>query len=155
MSCRNAVRIHSNELIDVSFGRCLDRPRVVSAVRRKFCLLGAADRRLLLKAARSLAAYRVALWVLSWRRVAAIRPSPSKSPASQVSIERLESAVRAASRAIPRCTCLTRALALHHLLSRAGYESSIYFGVAKTPARGFEAHAWVEHDGVTLLEQPE
>lgn len=126
---------------------------VVGAM-RKFLQLDAADRRLLLRAAILLAAYRVALWALSWNRVAALRPSTSTSTAAQVSVERLEWAVRAASRAIPRGTCLTKALALHHLLSRAGYESSIHIGVAKTPAVGFEAHAWVEHDGISLLSSP-
>jgi hypothetical protein len=40
------------------------------------------------------------------------------------------------------------------MLARASYESSIHIGVAKTPARGFEAHAWVELAGVTLLSSP-
>lgn len=122
----------------------------MSAV-RKFWRLSGADRRLLLEAAVWLAAYRVALWVLPWERVAALRSSREKSPAGQISVERLEWAVRAAGRRIPTANCLTAALALHHLMSRAGYDSTIHIGVAKTAARGFEAHAWVEHDGVTLL----
>jgi len=120
-------------------------------VARKFWRLSGSDRRLLLDAAVLLAAYRVALWVLSWNRVAAPRPARGQPSAKQIPIERLEWAVRTASRAIPVANCLTAALALHHLMSRAGYESTIHIGVAKTPARGFEAHAWVEHDGVTLL----
>jgi hypothetical protein len=122
----------------------------VSAV-RKFWRLSGADRRLLLDAAVLLATYRVALWLLSWNRVAAPGPSRDESPPKQISVERLEWAVRTAGRRIPAANCLTAALALHHLMSRAGYESSIHIGVAKTPARGFEAHAWVEHDGATLL----
>jgi hypothetical protein len=122
----------------------------VSAV-RKFWRLSGSDRRLLLDAAALSAAYRVALWMLPWDRVAALRSSRDKSLAKQISVERLEWAVRAASRRIPAANCLTAALALHHLMSRAGYDSSIHIGVAKTPARGFEAHAWVEHDGATLL----
>ena len=70
------------------------------------------------------------------------------------SVESLEWAVRTARRMVPLATCLTQALALHHLLARAGYESSIHIGVAKTAGRGFEAHAWVEHAGVTLLSSP-
>lgn len=118
---------------------------------QKFWRLGGADRRLLFEAAVLLAAYRVALCVLSWDRVAALRSSRDESPAEQISVERLEWAVRTAGRRIPAVNCLSAALALHHLMSRAGYESTIHIGVAKTPARGFEAHAWVEHDGVTLL----
>ena len=117
----------------------------------KFWRLSGSDRRLLLEAVVLLAAYRVALWMLSWDRVAALRSSRDKSPSKQLSIERLEWAVRTASRRIPGANCLTAALALHHLMSRAGYDSIVHIGVAKTPARGFEAHAWVEHDGVTML----
>ena len=122
----------------------------MSAV-RKVWQLSSSERRLLLKAAFWLAIYRVALWVSPWSRVASMLASRDKSPATRISIERLEWAVRTASRAIPSASCLTKAIALHHLLSRAGYQSSIHLGVKNTPARGFEAHAWVEHDGVTLL----
>ena len=122
----------------------------MSAV-RKFWQLDRSDRRFLVKAAFWLAVYRVALWVLPWNRVASMLPSRDKSPAAGASIERLEWAVRTASRVIPSASCLTRAVTLHHLLSRAGYQSSIHLGVAKTSARGFEAHAWVEHNGITLL----
>ncbi len=118
---------------------------------RKFRQLSSAERGLLLNAGILLAAYRVALWVLPWHRVAALRPSTVTSRASRFSVERMEWAVRAASRPIPRATCLTQALALHYLLARAGYASGIHIGVAKAPGGGFEAHAWVEHQGVALL----
>jgi hypothetical protein len=118
---------------------------------RKFWQLSAAERGLLLNAGILLAVYRVALWVLPWNRLAVSRPAPGASRASKFSIERSEWAVRTARRLIPRATCLTQALTLHHLLARAGYESSIHIGVAKAPDGEFEAHAWVEHDGVTLL----
>ena len=118
---------------------------------RKFWRLSSAERGLLLNAGLLLAVYRVALWVLPWHRLAVSRPSPGPSRTTRVSVERLEWAVRTARRPIPRATCLTQALALDHLLARAGYESSIHIGVAKAPGGGFEAHAWVEHGGVTLL----
>ena len=113
---------------------------------RKFWQLSSAERGLLLNAGVVLAIYRVALWVLPWNRVAVSRPSPGESRAEPSSVESLEWAVRTARR--------TQALALHHLLARAGYESSIHIGVAKTAGRGFEAHAWVEYAGVTLLSSP-
>jgi hypothetical protein len=117
----------------------------------KFWQLSSAERGLLLSAGVLLAVYRVALWVLPWHRLAVSRPLPGRSRVSRLSVERLEWAVSTASRPIPRATCLTKALALHQLLARAGYPSSIHIGVAKAPGRGFEAHAWVEHEGVTLL----
>jgi Transglutaminase-like superfamily len=121
---------------------------------RKFWHLSSAERGLLLKAGILLAVYRIALWVLPWNRMAVSRPSPAESRADRSSVERMEWAVRTARRMVPLATCLTQALALHHLLARAGYESSIHIGVAKTAGRGFEAHAWVEHAGVTLLSSP-
>jgi hypothetical protein len=118
---------------------------------RKFRQLSSAEKGLLFHAGVLIAAYRVALWLLPWNRVAVLRPSPRPSRARRFSTERMEWAVRAASRPIPRATCLTQALALHHLLARAGYASGIHIGVAKEPGGGFLAHAWVEHDGATLL----
>ncbi|MGC2302705.1 lasso peptide biosynthesis B2 protein [Candidatus Binatus sp.] len=121
---------------------------------RKLWHLSSAERGLLLKAGILLTIYRIALWVLPWNRVSVSRPSPSESSADRPSVERLEWAVRTARRMVPFASCLTQALALNHLLARAGYESSIHIGVAKTEGRGFEAHAWVEHVGVTLLSSP-
>jgi hypothetical protein len=124
----------------------------MSAV-RKFRQLSSAERGLLLHAGILLAAYRVALWLLPWNRVARLRPSPGPSRASRFTVEHMEWAVRAASRPIPRATCLTQALALHHLLARAGYASAIHIGVAKAPDGVFQAHAWVEREGATLLNR--
>jgi hypothetical protein len=121
---------------------------------RKFWHLSSAERGLLLRAGILLAIYRIALWVVPWNRMAVSRPSPGESRADRPSVQSLESAVRTARRLVPFATCLTQALALHHLLARAGYESSIHIGVAKSVGRGFEAHAWVEHAGVTLLSSP-
>src|SRR6202166_1674642 len=121
---------------------------------RKFWHLSSADRGLLLKAGILLVVYRIALWVLPWNRMAVSRPSPAESRDDRSSVESMAWAVRTPRRMVPVAPCLTQALALHHLLARAGYESSIHIGVAKTAGRGFEAHAWVERAGVTLLSSP-
>lgn len=63
---------------------------------------------------------------------------------------RLEWSVRTGGRFIPRATCLTQALALHRLLSRYGYHSSVQIGVRRVEG-SFGAHAWVEHQGAPLL----
>ncbi len=118
---------------------------------RKFWLLSPSERGLLLDAGISLLVFRIALWMLPWHRVRGLRWRSGISRGSRFSVERLEWAVRNASRVIPGASCLTQALALHHLMARASYPSSIHIGVAKIPGRGFEAHAWVEHGGVALL----
>ncbi len=110
--------------------------------------------RLLVNALVTVAQIRIALWVLPWRALAksvtvrqnvrSLRRSLPLAP------ERLEWAVRIASRVVPYATCLTQALALQQLLARHGYRSIVQVGVRKVDER-FTAHAWVEHDGRSFL----
>jgi hypothetical protein len=66
-------------------------------------------------------------------------------------VKRLAWAVQAAARRIPGASCLTQALALQYVLGRAGETTKLHIGVAKDSARGFEAHAWLEHRGAILV----
>jgi hypothetical protein len=60
--------------------------------------------------------------------------------------------VRAAVRAgIGRPTCLDESLAIWWLLGRQGIRSELKVGVRKEGEK-FEAHAWVERDGMALNE---
>jgi hypothetical protein len=69
--------------------------------------------------------------------------------------ERVKLAVRmvsaAARHGLGRSSCLERSLALWWLLRQEGIASSVRIGARKTDGR-FEAHAWVEHEGVALNE---
>jgi hypothetical protein len=47
--------------------------------------------------------------------------------------------------------CLPSAYAVHLLLHRYGYESRIQVGVGRDAAGVFEAHAWVECEGRTVI----
>jgi hypothetical protein len=63
-------------------------------------------------------------------------------------------AVAAASRYVPKATCLVQALAAESLLAQAGYPSRLHIGVApgKPPdGRGLDAHAWLECGGQALV----
>ena len=60
----------------------------------------------------------------------------------------------AAYRSLGTATCLERSLALRWLLERQGIASSARIGTRKTGQK-FEAHAWVECDGVALNEPEE
>ena len=116
--------------------------------------LDANDWKLLRRAWVAVAHSRMALWVLPWRRLgmlinirpetASVRPSPT----------RLEWSVRVVSHAVPCATCLTQALALQRLLVRHGYGATVQVGACNVDGR-FLAHAWVEHEGQSLLGKPE
>jgi hypothetical protein len=51
-----------------------------------------------------------------------------------------------------RAKCLPAALTLQTLLARAGIASELRLGVRKRGTR-LEAHAWIEHRGVALMEE--
>ncbi len=117
---------------------------------RRFASLNSDDRALLLSAALLLTFSRLCLWILPWRstiRTLRWLPVPRKA---RFSPRQAAWAVDCASRVIPGIACLTQALALHHMLSRAGHDSRIQLGVANRTGR-FEAHAWVEHGNEPLL----
>lgn len=60
-------------------------------------------------------------------------------------------AVAHASRVVPAASCLTRALALQYLLARVGQNCVIRVGVAQSPEKGFQAHAWVLQGETVLI----
>jgi hypothetical protein len=57
----------------------------------------------------------------------------------------------AARHGLVRAGCLPSALTLEALLRRRGWAPELRLGVRKHEA-GFEAHAWIEHEGVALME---
>jgi Transglutaminase-like superfamily len=70
--------------------------------------------------------------------------------APEASLEELAAALDRAARAVPRATCLVRALAGAVLLARHGHPASLRIGVAPGRPRTV-AHAWVESDGAVLV----
>ena len=133
------------------------RPEVI----RRFLRLPAKERALILRLVLLVAAIRLALWTVSFARVQRLLRRPfvaSAVPSGLVAglpVDRLEWAVRAASRRVPDATCLTQSLALQFLLARSGRASALRIGVARRGVRGFQAHAWVECEGHTLLDRSE
>jgi hypothetical protein len=67
-----------------------------------------------------------------------------------VEAKRLAWAVMAASRRVPRATCLVQALTLQHLLSKNGHGSELIIGVDNSEGQ-FSAHAWLVFDGEILI----
>lgn len=105
------------------------------------------------------AAYTRARWLL--RRsdlpttVAALRaPRANRATPAQKPVRagvRLGQAMGKTLRHVPfDSRCLMRSLVLTSLLARRGIESSLVIAVRSEPT--FKAHAWVESDGVPLIE---
>jgi hypothetical protein len=125
---------------------------------RRFARLTSSDRMLLVRTGVLVARVRVLLFTRPWpgalRAAHALPFSTGSFPRShRVSPDRLAWAVRHASRFVPAATCLTQSLALQCALTAQGFSSRIHIGVAKVDGT-FRAHAWVEHDGRTLLSTP-
>ena len=87
-------------------------------------------------------AVRAGLFVLPFRVIRSLTAKMRRRLPAH-SAPRCAWAVRAASRYVPRATCLTQALAAQALLTESGHESSIEIGVMKDQRRRFRAHAWV------------
>jgi Transglutaminase-like superfamily len=82
---------------------------------------------------------------------------PPPAPRSELAAETIQKTcrmVRAGARyGVVRPTCLVESLGLWYLLQRQSIFAILRIGVRKLSDK-FEAHAWVEHDGLAL-NQPE
>ena len=118
------------------------------------------QRRLLLTALASVLAVRLALWCFPYRTVRRLTsvqvastptpPLPSDDGRDRL-VGAVASAVRSASRYVPRATCLTQSLVTERMLARRGRSSTLRIGVARDASGAFEAHAWLEHAGRVII----
>lgn len=67
----------------------------------------------------------------------------TKGPAPAALARRVSRCIAIACRAVPRATCLVRAMAAQTVLALRGYESDIHVGVARERDAAFAAHAWL------------
>lgn len=72
----------------------------------------------------------------------------NENPNLELTVRMVKAAVR---HSLGHPSCLEESLALWWLLARQGIPSEIRIGIRKQ-AEEFEAHAWVERDGVALNE---
>ena len=93
----------------------------------------------------------VALRVFGVGRTLRIASRPLKSP-TKAAIEEIVTAVDRAGRYVPGGTCLPKSLALAWMLRGSGVAADVRIGV-KTAGQ-FEAHAWVECNGVAVENVP-
>jgi len=116
--------------------------------------LTSGERRLLFRTLFVVALARVALWILPLA-MARYVVTGTVGAMAQIPVERLLWAVKAASRLVPRATCLTQAVAVQALLASAGHESRLEIGVVKDSSHRFEAHAWVTCGDRVLIGGPD
>jgi hypothetical protein len=136
---------------------------------RGFWRFKPAERRIVLEAATALSATWVGLRVLGFRRwnatierfmlgqrSGASSGNASRAHSSDVDMASI-TAMRldlAARNMFFRTNCLERSLALRWLLRRRGIATELRIGARKESAL-FEAHAWIELDGVVLNDPDE
>ena len=97
---------------------------------------------------------RGALKLLPFARVVSLlgtaRHAPT--PVDRTLVRRMRWAVEAAARHLPlSLTCLPQALAATWMLQARGFAPRMHYGVAAAEIGGFEAHAWVELDGIPVV----
>lgn len=128
----------------------------ILSIGRQFLALPAGQRRLLIVALILVAQVRAVLCMLpsrlSVRLVRRLTQFGSAAPrGGRPSTERVAWAVIAASRLVPRATCLTQAISGQLLLRYYGYAAKLCLGVSRAEPGRFLAHAWIEHDGRVVL----
>jgi Transglutaminase-like superfamily len=118
---------------------------------RKFVALPGVRRRQVLEALAELVRVRVGLTLSRRSPLDRLAPPETRQRLSSESAQDLAWAVEAASRYVPRATCLVQALALQALCARRGYETSLQIGVAHGERKELEAHAWLVSEGRILI----
>lgn len=99
---------------------------------------------------------RASLWLLPSRAIVRVVRRLSSVPRAPISTHPLAIsviiwAVEAASRRVPRATCLTQALSAKLLLRCFGQDAQLCLGVARSADGGLRAHAWLERNGGPIL----
>jgi Transglutaminase-like superfamily len=114
----------------------------------KFLLLPSAEKLIFLKAVALLILTRLGLSLLSFQTFLRLHRrlihKPTGAQAHDApSSEKLIWAVETASRYVPNCACLARALTAQVLLRWYGHKGDLRIGVAKGESGILKAHAWV------------
>jgi Transglutaminase-like superfamily len=107
-----------------------------------------------------LAAYARVRWTLRRTDIRGTLASLRRGRPAGPRVDQPTSAGRRLGRAVVRTLrplptdsrCLMRSLVLIHLLARRGVDARLVLAVAPGVSRDRFAHAWVEHDGLPLLD---
>ena len=96
---------------------------------------------------------------LGYRRVYGGMYRCSPVPGDRINMQRCRANARLVDRAAlrrmqPPATCLHRSLALWWLLRFQGLRTQIRIGARRQEAKGWDLHAWVEHEDVIINDDP-
>lgn len=120
----------------------------------RFRSLSARERAFVLQASLLLPWTALALRTMGTGRLLRVAQHPSllaRPRRAHLSVERCGQLLDSAARhGVLRRHCLREAIVLVALLRRRGVEALVRIGVRKERDEGFEAHAWVEVDGVPV-----
>jgi hypothetical protein len=117
--------------------------------------LSGRQRRLLCEAVICLAVARLSVVLIPARFLTAWLancPRTATDSTGQALLREIRFAVITAARNVPwNAVCLPQAIAGKFMLARRGCASTLRLGVARTPAGGLLAHAWLEADGQIVV----
>jgi hypothetical protein len=123
---------------------------------RTLLQLTAREYGLLLAALVVVLAVRLALWIVPSRvtlrflgRISAT--ASTRRATAATTVPPIVWAVEAASKFVPRASCLTQAIAAKLLLRRFGQDAQLCLGVVQPPDGTLRAHAWLEREGRPVL----
>jgi len=128
--------------------------RVLSmGIINSFITLDKEDKYLIIKTL--ILGYRIRFmtWIYSFPKLQEKINKMGDKKGPELGVYRIIWAVQATSPYILRSTCLTKAFTAQVLLSRNDCPSTLRIGVKKES--DFEAHAWLEMDGVVVLGKSE
>jgi hypothetical protein len=126
----------------------------------KFWQLPLQDQLLLIQSVIVLVVVVLGLRVCSWSILQRILLKPAiwrsrSKPEQRPSPARIARAIRAASRVVPKASCLPQALTAQHMLVQRAYPAELQIGVAINENGKLEAHAWVTStDGIVIGDTP-
>jgi hypothetical protein len=125
----------------------------------KFFALESFERKLLVKTFLLLNLIRFSfLWVnlLTLRKLLAklINLGLININAPDLSIQKIVWAVDVSTHFSPGgAKCLARALTAQVMMQQHGFDAQLQIGVINDPAKKFQAHAWLEHQGAVVIGQ--
>jgi Transglutaminase-like superfamily len=129
---------------------------------QKFLCLEPSERYLLIETFLVLNFIRISFLILKFPTLQSLlnkisQFNPNKNVCSDELIDKIVWRVEVSTHHSPgEAKCLVRALVVHTMMQRAGFNSSLRIGITDNPLKNFQAHAWVEYkDKIVIGDLPD